>query len=188
MKAVWSIVDAFPPEIIFWNVPRLQEHGWRWAPSSFLCEDTQIGLQATTYAIRLDEGLLVQFQGFRISLENNNTQETLQDDSDCVILSISSPDLSNTANARPFHKSWTRSRLSGPSKHWQRFFRQNRELALIVREDRAVLASVNREADGICCTTFVEPVERCSSSVSLRSAMIFSATGKWIVHPKWCIG
>ena len=188
MKAVWSLIDAFPPEIIFWNVPRLQEKGWRWVPSSFLCEDTQIRIRATTKAARLDEGLLVQFQGFRISLEYKNTRETLQDESDCVILSISSPDLPNIGNAHPFRRYWTLSRLSGPSRHWQRFFSQNRELALIVQEDRAVLAAVNREADGICFTTFAGAAERYSSSVSLRSAMVFSGTGKWIAYPKWCIG
>lgn len=188
MKAAWLLMDAFPPEIIFWNVPRLQEKGWRWAPSSFLREDTQIRSRAATKAVRLGEGLLVQFQGFRISLEYENTRETLQDDGECVILSISCPDFSNIGNVYPFRRSWARSRLSGPSKYWQRFFSQNRELALIVQEDKAILAAVNREADGICFTTFAGAAERYSSSVSLRSAMVFSGRGKWISYPKWCIG
>lgn len=134
MKAVWSLIDAFLPEIIFWNVPRLQEKRSRWAPSSLFYKDTQIRSRAATKAARLGKGLLVQFQGFRISLEYKNTRETLQDDSDCGILSISSPDLPNIGNAHPFRPSWTRSRLSGPSKYWQGFFSHNCELALIVQE------------------------------------------------------
>ncbi len=55
---------------------------------------------------------------------------------------------------------------------------------LLCRKYRSDLAAVNREADGIYFATFTGAAERYSSSVSLRSAMVFSGTGKWIAYPK----
>ncbi|KAL9635043.1 MAG: hypothetical protein Q9164_003718 [Protoblastenia rupestris] len=67
MKAAFQLLDAIPPHIIFWNVPRLREKGWRWAPSTFLTEDTRIATRAVTYAERREEGLCVGFSGWRVS-------------------------------------------------------------------------------------------------------------------------
>ena len=83
MKAALQLVDAFPPHIVFWNVPRLKKQGWRWAPSTLLSEDTQIRARTSMYAERRDEGLLVNFPGWRISLDHGAVQKTSRTN-DCV--------------------------------------------------------------------------------------------------------
>ncbi|KAL8786308.1 MAG: hypothetical protein Q9195_008268 [Heterodermia aff. obscurata] len=194
MKAAWLLLDAFPPHMIFWNVPRLQEKGWRWAPSTFLSENTQISSWATVMTRRLDEGLLVGFEGWRISLKKHEIMQTsAEGDSDCVILQIDCPDLVDN-DYHPFRRSWMRSRLLGPSKRWRKILSKHHDVALIVEhgrrgESRGVLASVHKEADGIIFTTFQGAAERYLSTSPLQSATtVFSGTGRWIDGPKWCVG
>ena len=187
MKVAWLLLDAFPPHIVFWNVPRLQQQGWRWAPSTFLSENTQIKSWATVLATRLDEGLLVRFQGWRISLKHEITQTSAEDGNDCVILKIDCPELTGN-NRHPFRRSWVCSRLLGPSKRWRKILSKNHDVALIVDEGRGVLAPINKETNGIIFTTFEGAAERYSSTTSRQSATVFSGTGKWIDGPQWCIG
>lgn len=184
MKAALQLVDAFPPHIIFWNVPRLKKQGWRWAPSTLLNEDTQIRIRAAIYAERRDEGLLVVFPGWRISLDHETVQGALRND-DCVGLKINA-DIEG--DDHPFRRSWLRSRLRGSGKHWQKVFDKNRDLALIVSEERGVLVAVDRVIDGIVFATFEAAVERCPSTVPIEFARVFSGRGTWVEYPKWCIG
>ncbi|MDI1486487.1 MAG: hypothetical protein OHK93_005717 [Ramalina farinacea] len=42
MKVFLSQFEFFPKAMLFWNTPRLQRRGWKWAPSSFLRKDPDI--------------------------------------------------------------------------------------------------------------------------------------------------
>lgn len=183
MKAALQLIDAFPPHVIFWNVPRLKMQGWRWAPSTLLSEDTQILTRASIYAERRDEGLLVDFPGWRISLDQ--TVQRPSRNNDCVVLIVNA-DIEGEDH--PFRRSWLRSRLKGPAKHWQNFFERNHDLALIVSEGRGILVAVHREADGIVFTTFEAAVERFPETASIEFATVFSGKATWVEYPKWCIG
>ena len=186
MKAVLQLVDVLPPHIIFWNVPRLQEKGWHWAPSTLLSEDTQIRSRASVYAERRDEGLLVGFPGWRITLEREvKTQKALRKNGR-VVLIIDNKECEGLNH--PFRRSWMRSRLQGSRKRWRSVFARNRDLALVVDEGRGVLVTVQRVADGICFANFEAPAERFPPSAPLDHDTVFSGTATWVEYPRWCIG
>ena len=61
MKIVLSQIEYFPKQMIFWNTPRLQLDGWRWAPFSFLHRDFQMPYFKSGFRSYLSkDGLLVQ--------------------------------------------------------------------------------------------------------------------------------
>lgn len=184
MRAALQLVDAFPPHIIFWNVPRLKKQGWRWAPSTLLSEDTQIRAQASIYAKRRDEGLLVDYPGWLISLDQSSCQKSPRN-YDFLILRLSA-DIEG--DSHPFRRSWLHSRLRGSGKHWQHLFNRNHDLALVVNEGRGVLVSVHREVDGIVFTSFEAAVERFPSTAPTEHATVISGRATWVEYPKWCIG
>ena len=184
IEATLQLVDAFPPHIIFWNVPRLKKQGWRWAPSTLLSEDTQIRAQASTYAERRDEGLLVTFPGWLISLDPVSDQKASEHD-DCVILTINA-DIEG--DDHPFRRSWLHSRLRGSGKRWRKYFGVKKDLALIVSEGTGVIVAVDRVVDGIVFTTFEAAVERFHWTARTDFATVFSGRGTWVEYPKWCIG
>ena len=184
MKAALQLVDAFPPHIIFWNVPRLKEQGWRWAPSTLLSDDTQIRTRASTYAERRREGLTVDFPGWRISMDQGTSQETSQTNSNILLIIKAYIE----GDYHPFRRSWLRSQLRGSEKQWRNFFDKNHDIALIVSEGKGVLVAVNRVADGIVFTTFEAAAERFPLTAPIESATVITGTGTWIDHPKWCIG
>ena len=183
MKAALQLVDAFPPHIIFWNVQRLKKQGWRWAPSTLLTEDTQILARASKYAERRDEGLLVSFPGWRVSLDHRTVQKALRNN-DCVVLKI---DANLEGSHHPFRRSWLLSRLRG-TRNWRKFFDETPDVALVVWEGRGILVAVQREVDGIVFTTFETAVERFPLTSPIENATIFSGKGTWVEYPKWCIG
>ena len=67
MKIVLSQIEYFPKQMIFWNTPRLQLDGWRWAPFSFLHRDFQMPYFKSGYRSYLSkDGLLVQSPALRV--------------------------------------------------------------------------------------------------------------------------
>lgn len=184
MKAALQLVDAFPPHVIFWNVPRLKEQGWLWAPATLLSEDTQIRTQASRYAERRDEGLVVDFPGWRISLDRGTVQKASWN-SDFVVLTINAD---TEGDHHPFRRSWLRSRLRGSVKRWRRFFDNNHDLALVVNEARGVLLAVHGVVDGIVFATFEAAVERFPGTAPVEATTVFAHKATWVEYPKWCIG
>ena len=184
MRAAFQLLDEFPPDMIFWNVPRLKKQGWRWAPSTFLSDDTRVRTRAAVKATRIDEGLLVQFQGWRLCLDREAIRSTPRN-SNYVVLSVTA-DLPE--DAHPSRRSWQHSRLPGSAKRWAQYFAANRDLALVVDEDRGVLMTVKKEVDGVVFTTFETAVQRFVLNTTIESAHVVSASGKWVWYPRWCIG
>ena len=67
MKIVLSQIEYFPKQMIFWNTPRLQLDGWRWAPSSFLHRDFHMPYFKSGFRSYLsNDGLLVQSPALRV--------------------------------------------------------------------------------------------------------------------------
>ena len=190
MKAAFQLVDAFPPHIIFWNVPRLREKGWRWAPSTFLTEDTRITTRAAPYAERREEGLFVGFNGWRLSFLDGGIEQKKalrRGEGGCVVLVLRAQGMKN-GESYPFRPSWMRVRLPGSAKRWRRVLGRRSDWAVIVDEGRGVLVAVDREEDGLVFTTFESAVERVPSAASVERDTVFEATGRWVEYPKWCIG
>lgn len=58
--------QVFPSDIIFQQVPRQTQDGYRWAPRSFMNRNLGVGsLDSNEDGVLLERGLLVQFPGFR---------------------------------------------------------------------------------------------------------------------------
>ena len=184
MRVALEMIDAFPPRIIFWNVPRLKDQGWRWAPSTLLTENTQIYTQASINANRIREGLLVEFPGWRLSLDHGAVQKA-STGNDCVALAISAV---IEGDDHPFRRSWLWCKLPGSRKHWQKYFNKHRDVAVIISESRGVLVAVHKVVDGLTFTTYGAAVERFPTKESSKTSTVFSGQATWIEYPKWCIG
>ena len=184
MRTTLQLIDAFPPHIIFWNVPRLKTQGWRWAPSTFLGEDTQIRMRATVFAHRRPEGLLVNFQGWRVAIDQETIRGALRND-ECVVLKTRAE---IDGDDHPFRASWLRARLPGSRRYWRRFFSRNQDVALIVEEGKGALVAVSGVGDRITFTRFEAAIERLPPNDMMESATVFCGRGTWVEYSKWCIG
>lgn len=137
MARALQLMNAFPPGIVFWNVPRLQQRGWRWAPSTFLRENTKILFQAQNNAKRRDEGLVMQFPAWRLTLDwraargiSKTKRSTVM-----VIKAVIKPD------SHPFRRSWQQFRILGSITHLQapKSKKADTVLVLIMDDTREVL-------------------------------------------------
>jgi len=84
MKVVWELLakkfKSLPAQIIFFEEPRIDTQGFRWAPRSFL-QAENVYLSPTLRKVRWDDkqpgvvtdrGLQVSYPGFRLHLEQYN--------------------------------------------------------------------------------------------------------------------
>lgn len=186
MRTALELLDTFPPGVVFWNVPRLRQPGWRWAPSTLLGQNTDTSSLVTARSARRDEGLDVSFPGWRIKMDRGLVRKVSRTTGD-IVLAIDA-ELQEGFDHHPFRRSWLRSRLRGPRNAWRRYFDTHHDVALIVDGNKGILAAVVREAEGVVFTLFRATVERVLSEESIEAATVFSGRATWIAYPKWCVG
>lgn len=70
MKLFLSQFEFFPKAMLFWNTPRLQRRGWKWAPSSFLRKELDIDapLKGGNRGYLTEQGLYVKCPAIRLRM------------------------------------------------------------------------------------------------------------------------
>ena len=187
VKAALQQIDGFPPHVVFWNVPRLRDRGWGWAPSTFLGENTQVSLSWPPLAPLQKKGLLITSDGWRLRCHRAAAKQLLKKSGDAM-LTIQA-DIA--IDEQPFRRSWQRTHFPCPTGQTQRAVQipPSGEIALIVDEARAVLVIVDEEEDGVMYSTFARSAVRAPEEAAANNpALMVSAVGTWVSDQKWYIG
>jgi hypothetical protein len=164
MKTFLSLVKHFPTSILFWESPRLEDQGWRWAPLTFIHKKACASMFGRRGALCTPEGLRATCNGIRLKYQqtsaddeeprNENlkaprgettTQAPAQWYALLAIMYADDETGSATLDSYPFRRSWQivglrqRSpllqRLSQRA-FWDQYFRQTtNDLGIIVDEN-----------------------------------------------------
>lgn len=67
MKAIWASIHDYNASILFWNTPKMQEDGFRWAPLSLMGNDSTSGVTTQRRATLIPgKGLRVKLPAIRL--------------------------------------------------------------------------------------------------------------------------
>ena len=200
MKIVLSQIEYLPRAILFWDLPRLQEPGWRWAPASVLDVDANIprtlggyrcmlskdGLKIVTIAIRLDKTPTTP------SSSCSDPSLTTSEGRNAIALDFEA-DVPPSAKIR--HWSGMELRLKNASKEARRLwdilptYRSLEDTVILLEESSSntgVLACEYKQEDNISYLHYialVQRVERVKDDTMRRVK-----ARKSLVEGTWCLG
>ena len=193
MKIVLSQVEFFPKCMIFWDTPRLQLEGWRWAPFSFLDPELDTGnFKGGPRGHRVKEGLLIKCSALRL----NKKALTLQPVSTSNLTSelsfvIHGLDGFVGHTGRSWQCAHFRIKTRAPmSMHRLTQCIQDSMLdsiVLLVDGKDGVLLSIYEEDCEITYARHIAAIERLPRSPSQKEDSVHVSV-EWLPERSWCIG
>jgi hypothetical protein len=196
MKKFLALLEQVPKSILFWEVSRINQTGWKWAPVSFLHAGAAVDMTMVGgTALRTTDGLLASYSGVRLNL-----QPEREDSMDDSILQVSfiNTEYSNEEKLShiEFRKTWQLLRIcpsnASPSQSfsWLDCARnEDWDLALILHGRdglEAVLVRILRTSGDITFASYLSNVTRLHRDYD-RNGTELRADGTWITMQQWCV-
>lgn len=208
-KLLYRQMVEVPTTIIFWNSPRLQSDGWKWAPRSILYKDLEFKIfeprDCFKRGIVTNRGLTVQLPGFKLSQlshdhEALNMTTTCDDDETRfanTTLVIHTHDEASD-NLRPWRRGWLRVRFrkiigsdfNTQGLSWASLVKSGAidNLAILISEEGALVEMYGKEEE---CNFahHVALIERAiPRSGQERDQIEVHCFGEYFEIGTWCIG
>jgi hypothetical protein len=208
-KLLYRQMVKVPTPIIFWNSPRLQFDGWKWAPQSILYKDLEFNVfeprGCWKRGIVTDRGLTVQLPGFKLSRASHDhealnvintcdSDETGSADTTLVIHTLDEA----SDNINPWRRGWQRLRFrksigsdfNNRGLSWAGLVKTGaiENLAILIQEE-GVLVKRYRKEDECNFAHHVALIERVTpSSGQGRDQTEVHCFGEYFEIGTWCIG
>lgn len=215
MKVFLSQFEFFPKALLFWNTPRLQCKGWRWAPLSFLSKNLDIDapLKGGRRGYPTSEGLLVECPAINLQsssfVHGSDTTiiEPTEYDSLSIEWTISREELQNDPDPLDYEVRlqrlaavvWRCVRLhrtvTWPTKNSaeleEKIPREASDRFVILLGDdwmtgkKGTLASVCETQGQYFCVNDITNLIAVEQEPNQHT---IRASGKWVPKRKWCVG
>ena len=196
LKVFLSQIEFFPKAMIFWNTPRLQRTGWRWAPFSFLRKDLDVGLfKGGPRGYLTDHGLLVKTRAIRLRNSPyfpHKSDSTLGQSDDYEYLHIQWAD-AEVDNVPRWAIVWQWARLH-IAITWPPQISANRQramddrisdgLAILLDEKKGALVSIFKVHSNAIYAKHIMTLE---AVTNIPKQPILRASGQWVSEGMWCI-
>ena len=210
-------VNAVPQAILFWNVPRLGELGWNWAPFSILHQSLEYSISSTsTYVPLTKHGLEIQFSGWLSSFtlipyentDNPNSQNTRNANDAILRIHTEHVGWRNSWKRVRFHQNDNTRRQGSLSpliswvNGWQEVDKDGEktkkspiigEMAILIEHasgaDIAVMVQKYGMDGDVCLTRHVGLLEQVARDAPLGPRECeLHVRGEWVNKGKWRVG
>lgn len=208
-KLLYRQMGKDPTPVIFWNSPRLQCDGWKWAPRSILYKELDFKVfehrSCWKRCIVTNRGLTVQLLGFKLSRRSHNHEalnvtnayngdETRSADNTLVIHTLDEA----SDNINPWRRSWQRLRFrkiigsdfNARGLSWAGLVKTGaiENLAILIQEE-GVLVERYRKEEECNFAHHIALIERVTpNSGQGRDGREVHCFGEYFEIGTWCIG
>jgi hypothetical protein len=190
-------INALPQSLIFWNVARLEDPGWAWAPMSFTAALPEQNIHAERNGRLTRQGIEIDFPGFILRRVSHVSSPHAFTRGATLIIHL---DSSSPSVPGPFRQTWQRLRLRQDDctrKHkrassllsWTATG-ELVQMAILIKQERiddaAILVQRYGTRDGVQLTRHIALLERVREN--LAGACEVHVEAQWVESGIWRVG